>query len=332
MTRLLRTCGVLGSFTPVLVLALLLSTAQAQSSRKKAARADADTPAKTVDLFGGVQENLLAVQVTPRDHTVVRLVLANQADVPLQVELPPAFGAVPVTPPVLYQQLFGKQPNNPASPNSSTANNNTPQPLGVWSPNGNNNGQRPNGPKNGINGPNIGNNAGPLLNVLAQVDHTAPLWNVMDDAAAHAAPLMNVAGAPGGGAALKIPAGQSVTIVLHGVCLAYGSPTPTPRMAYRITPLEKLSPKPEVRRLLTIIGSEDIPQRVAQPAAWYLANGLPWDKMTDRSSLAGVRAQKQRFSPDEILAAQKLVQRATATTSSSGSAPVSNPAAARSAG
>ena len=239
---------------------------------------------------------------------------------------------MPVTPPVLYQQLFPRQPNNGQQPNNSStssSSNSTPQPLGVWPQSGNNtNNNRPGGNPNMRGGPGFGNDpAGGFFNVLAQVDQ-APLWNVMEGAA-NTAPPTNVDGVPGGGRSLRILPKQSAALLLNGVCLAFGSPTPTPRMAYRLTPLESLTPKPELRRLLTIVGSENIPQRVAQPAAWYLANGLSWEKLTDHSSLAGMRTQKLRFSPAEITAAQQLVQRVTSAKSNSGAAPASSGAAGR---
>lgn len=312
MTRSLRTWDVPGWSAAVLVLVLSVSAFgdpgrnKSRSSRSEPAVAEPTPPAQIIGLFDALDQQKIVAQVVPQDHTLVRVLLASRTNDPLQVDLPPAFGAIPV-PSFLAQQRLRAQGINPGTANATaTADGNSPQPLGVWPSTSSNspNNARPGNPGQNRGLP-FGNNNGRgvnLMNVMGEANPAAELLNV-------ALPQSH------GDLMLQILPGKSVPLVLHGVCLAYGRPTPTPRMNYQIKPLVQTSPKPEVRRLLTIVGTENVPQRIAQPAAWHLANNVPWEKLMDRSSLAGLPRQLLRFSPAEIAAAQKLTERAQAAAS-----------------
>jgi len=275
------------------ILLAAFSVTAAEPTRKKAAprgnasQAAAEAPAETVALFDALQQNKLAAQVTTFDHTTVRLMLGNRSSQPLQVEIPPAFGAVSA---VLAQRMQMQQNVPGILPRASSTSQSpteTPQTLGVWTPPPSlNNQARPNAQQGNPAFPPLGRNG------LAQREN---LFNVEAPPASSTARPM-----------LSINPQQVVPLMLTGVCLQYGNPTPRPRNPFVIRPLEQTPTKPEVRALLRLVATEDIPRRVAQPAAWHLANGISWDRLLDRT---GSGTHQLRFTMAELQAAQQVVQR-----------------------
>ncbi len=61
-------------------------------------------------------------------------------------------------------------------------------------------------------------------------------------------------------------------VSLPSVCLDHGLPDPTPRMKYAIKPIDDHTKKPGVAEVCVMLGRGEIPQRVAQLAAWHLSN------------------------------------------------------------
>lgn len=71
----------------------------------------------------------------------------------------------------------------------------------------------------------------------------------------------------------SIPAGVTVRYPVRSVCLEHGRPTPSPRMEYRIAPVERVTSDPRLKELLVRIGRNEVRQKPAQAIAWHLANG-----------------------------------------------------------
>lgn len=65
------------------------------------------------------------------------------------------------------------------------------------------------------------------------------------------------------------------------VCLEFGKAEPNPRIRYQMIPLEQFTDNQEISELCQAIGRGTIHQRTAQAAAWHLADGLPWHRLSD---------------------------------------------------
>jgi len=128
-----------------------------------------------------------------------------------------------------------------------------------------------------------------------------------------AAQGLGVQGGGGGnngllGGLMNIPPGKIVKAKLPAVCLEHGKPEPGPRMPYRIARLEEISGEAGVRTLLTNYPVDRANQRIAQLAAWHLANGKSWKEL-DGLTITHINRQVTRqFSRAEVLAAKKVVE------------------------
>lgn len=109
------------------------------------------------------------------------------------------------------------------------------------------------------------------------------------------------------GGLMNIPPGKIVKAKLPAVCLEHGKPEPGPRMPYRIARLEEVNGDAGVRTLLTNYSFDRSNQRVAQLAAWHLANGKSWKELDGLTFTHINRQVTRQFSREEVLAAKKVV-------------------------
>jgi hypothetical protein len=114
-------------------------------------------------------------------------------------------------------------------------------------------------------------------------------------------------GGGGGGGMFSIPPEKVEKFDVATVCLEHGKGEPRASVTYEIKPLESVTTKTGVRELCQMLGSGKINQRVAQAAAWHLANDMTWDELAAKKihHLGGV-ADEQYFTAAEIQAAMQL--------------------------
>lgn len=118
--------------------------------------------------------------------------------------------------------------------------------------------------------------------------------------------------APGG--AFSIPPEKTKVIRVNTVCLEYGKHEPVSRVPYRMQVLESFSTDPRLAQVLGALGRGEVSQKVAQAAAWHLANGLSWERLAaERIDRIG-RPDEPYFQPAELHAAHGLVARIVAAT------------------
>lgn len=122
-------------------------------------------------------------------------------------------------------------------------------------------------------------------------------------------------GVPGGGGAnplfggvMNIPPGKIVKVKRPAVCLEHGKPEPGPRIAYRIAPLEEATSASGVRELLAQYPLDRSNQRIAQLAAWHLANGMSWKQLDALKTKHINRQVTRQFSREEIIQASHVVK------------------------
>jgi hypothetical protein len=96
------------------------------------------------------------------------------------------------------------------------------------------------------------------------------------------------------------------------VCLEYGKPEPSPRYPYKLVEVEVFSSDPKVAIMLEALGRGEVSQKVAQVAAWHVASGLSWEKLAaEKIDHAGGVPDEPTFTPAELVAAHRLVERVT---------------------
>ncbi len=116
----------------------------------------------------------------------------------------------------------------------------------------------------------------------------------------------------GGGGAFSIPPERSRTFRVPTVCLEYGKREPSSRMPYKLARTETVSSDPKLAVVLESLGRGELPQKVAQAAAWHIANGLTWEKLAaEKIDHAGGIPDEPYFSQAELVAAHRVVAVAT---------------------
>jgi len=133
-------------------------------------------------------------------------------------------------------------------------------------------------------------------------------------------------GGGGGGGLFNVPAERVGQIKVTTVCLEHGKPDPTTANVYKVLPIEQVSSKPGVREVCQMVGSGEVPQRVAQVAAWFLANGLSWDDLMKKELRFANGSRSPYFSRQEIASAMKVVAAASkAAEQNAAKAPITSP-------
>jgi hypothetical protein len=95
------------------------------------------------------------------------------------------------------------------------------------------------------------------------------------------------------------------------VCLEHGKHEPRPKMPYEIKPIDEYTDRVEVRELCRMLGTGRMPQRVAQAAAWHLANDMSWQELAAKQLRFANGRRTPYFRPQEIRAAMQAVAMAT---------------------
>jgi hypothetical protein len=107
-----------------------------------------------------------------------------------------------------------------------------------------------------------------------------------------------------------VAAGETIRLPVTSVCLEYGKPTPNAKLRYVIMPVEQYSRNSVFHKLLPLFTKTKISQRVAQAAAWHVANDLSWAEL---SSILNSRSSVPvpLFTSNDLRLAQALVEKAT---------------------
>jgi len=115
-----------------------------------------------------------------------------------------------------------------------------------------------------------------------------------------------------GGGAFSLPPQKTRVLRVTTVCLEHGKPEPSPRLSYKLVELETFSSDPRLAAVLEQLGRGELSQKVAQAAAWHLANGLSWERIAaEKIDHAGPVPDEAYFTPAELLAAHRVVEQVT---------------------
>jgi hypothetical protein len=254
--------------TWLLVAGMATTVLAASGSLKGAGKFNPDH--ETVDFFTAIEEGRLEAKLIPRDSKQCNLLIENVSDKPVNVAMPDVFAAVPVLAQLRNNQFGNNQFGN--------ANNmGAPQQLGVGNRFGNQFGNQGN--------MNMMNNNPQQFNLLVP--------DRLDDRA-NFAPF-NVA--PEKVARLTLPS----------VCLEHGKKEPQSSMAYTVKPIDAATEKAQAHEICRMLGRGEIDQRVAQAAAWHLANDLGWDALAAKRVRVLGYGHRRYFTPQQLALAKDAV-------------------------
>jgi hypothetical protein len=96
---------------------------------------------------------------------------------------------------------------------------------------------------------------------------------------------------------------------LETLCLDHGKPDPRAAIPYEVRPIGKVSDKPELPRILEMLGRGEISHKAAQVAAWHLVDGMSWEKLAalhERTTAGSI----PRYSRQDLDAAKKALAKA----------------------
>ncbi len=113
-----------------------------------------------------------------------------------------------------------------------------------------------------------------------------------------------------GGGFFNIPPERIAQAQAVTVCLDHGKPDPRPGIKYEIKPIEAYTSKPAVHELVRMLGRGEVPQRVAQVAAWHLNNEMTWEQLAAKELRFATGLRRPYFTPQEIQAAMQVVAKA----------------------
>lgn len=250
-----------------------------------------DPAAEKVDLFAALDAGALAVRVVAHDSEGGNVFIENLSGKPLTVNLPEAVAMVQVLKQGFFQQNAGNGQNNNSGFSNLFGNQQGGQSGGAQSLGGGFSTFGQQG-QNGNNGQVVGNNLNPFQ----------------------------------GNGFFSIPPERIAQVAFRSVCLNYGKPDPSPRMTYKIVPLETYSDDKVLQESLRMFGRGEVDRTVAQAAAWHRTDKLSWNDLSTikRYALPGVyTSQVPIFSIPQLKAAHELIEKATKQAESN---PTQNPA------
>lgn len=231
-----------------------------------------------VDMFQAIAAGNIEVIIKTKDASEANVIVTNKSDKPLAIEMPPAFAAVPV-----MAQFGGQGGGGLGGGGGGQFGGQGGGGFGTGGGQGLGGGFGGGGGGLGGGGGGFGGGGGGFGGGGG-------------------------GGGPAGGGIFNIPPGRVGKVNIATVCLEHGKPDPRPAMTYEIKPLSALSTDPRVEKICRLLATGQIDQHVAQAAAWNVANGLTWEFMLTKNRVERMDGTFERyFSPDHLLAAQRVV-------------------------
>ena len=112
-----------------------------------------------------------------------------------------------------------------------------------------------------------------------------------------------------GGGFMRIAPGKKRKVKATTVCLQHGRPDPNPKVAYRIMPIRQYTSDDDLIALCGQVGEKSVSQKVAQAAAWHLANNMQWPDLAKLNRLESRYLGNYRFfSPQELSKAKDWIE------------------------
>lgn len=203
-----------------------------------AGRPDPKAGIERIDVIAAEKSGAIAVEARGDGAEKVRFSIRNKTDRRLKVILPPGL--------VASSSAVGQQP---LGGGGAGAGGNAFQSMGLGAPN-----NLPGG-----------------FGAFQPIEATKPI-----QASRESAGFRSVPAAPEAkdGQGVVVPAGQTVTFVLPGVCLNFGVRTPTSRDRFHLMDVNDYTADSRARKALRGLASIGTGRLVAQAVVWHVFNGL----------------------------------------------------------
>lgn len=215
---------------------------------------------EVVDMFSAMEAGDIEVRLIPKDAEQANVLVTNKSEKPLSIKMPPAFAGVPV-----LAQAGGAPGGGGGGFGGGGfgGGGNFGGGGGLGGGGGQGFGGGFGGGGGGFGGGGGGFGGGGL-------------------------------GGGGGGGLFNIAPGKVGKVEVNIVCLEHGKIDPSPKMDYTITPINSFTDDQRVIELCKLMGSTDMPQRVAQAAAWHMTDDLSWQELAakDRVRLSNGYVEK----------------------------------------
>lgn len=251
------------------VMSCTLSLALMGANRGAITRLTLDPKAPVVNLFEGIEQAQFEARLVANNANDGKIFITNKTDKPLTVAIPKGLVGVPV-----LAQF------NPAG--------------------GFNNGLMGQNGLNGQNGQNgLAQNVGG--NAMPGGGQNVPALN--GNGAGNGPNLF-----PGANAGFfSIPPEKTVQIGFHSVCLNFGRREPHAGMKYQLARADSLTSDPLLQQLLEDY-SPSSDRQAQQAAAWHLANGLTWERISQLRDERIPGDPAPMFSAQQVQSARQLVE------------------------
>ena len=109
-----------------------------------------------------------------------------------------------------------------------------------------------------------------------------------------------------GGGFFSIPTERTVRVPYVSVCLNHGRPDPSPRLEYKLVPVEQYTQDEVLEELIRMVASGKFDQHSAQAAIWNRTDNMGWQMLAAKST-RGILSVEYYFSPQNIQEGQWLM-------------------------
>jgi hypothetical protein len=241
----------------------------AETKRSKAAAQPAEQ-LEQVEMFAGIKEGKIEVQLIPRDSSIATVVITNKGDKPVNIKLPATFAGVPI-----LGQFGGGMGMGGGG-------------MGGMGGGGMGMGGGGMGGMGGMGGGGMGGGGQGMGGGMGGMGGGGMGMGGMGGGGMGGMGGMGgggMGGMGGGGMGgmFRVEPDKAGKFRVNCVCLEHGKTEPNSRMKYTVIPLESLNTDPRVATVCNLLGQGRIGQNTAQAATWHLANGLSWEQLAHKN-------------------------------------------------
>ena len=262
---------ILGTFASAMAISTDLHAGTKSTPARKSVitKPKFDPTAEQVGLFKGVEDGLIETRYVPKDSSGGFILVTNKTEKPVTVELPQAFVAVQVL------KQIGMGGGGMGGMGGG----------GMGGMGGGGMSQSSGGGMGGMGGGGMGGMGGGGMGGMGGG---------------------GMGGAGGGGGFFSIPPERTVRVPYVSACLNHGRPDPSPRLEYKLIPVEEYTNDEVLSELIRMVGTGRVNQHSAQAAIWNRTDKMSWDALASKS-VRGILSVEYYFNAQNILEGQLML-------------------------
>lgn len=117
---------------------------------------------------------------------------------------------------------------------------------------------------------------------------------------------MGGGGQQGGGGFFSIPPERTVRVPYVSACLNHGKADPSPRLEYKLVPVEEYTNDETLGELIRMVGRGEVNQHSAQAAIWTRTDNMTWNQLASKS-VRGILSVQYYFQRQDIEQGQLIM-------------------------